>query len=115
MDWKLIDIFLVIIGALLSLAVNDLFSKLRKNASDIANILTLIMEEKEKAAALVKIEHDRLLEQITLFRLKVAEEYITTTTLEKIFAPLRIQLNELERLLHTKLDRRDFDKHFEEK
>lgn len=74
----------------------------------------LVMSEKEKLAALVKTEHDRLREEFTLFRIKVAEDYATTSMVEKVLRPVLEKLSHIESMLPSKLDRREFDAHREE-
>lgn len=124
-----------IIALLLSVVCSLVFGSLayllaqrdRQRAADIEKLEDLIKEtarlvltEKDKTAALVlaerdklaqsvKIEHDRLEEKLTSFRLKVAEEYTTTVLLEKITKPLLEKLIEIEHLLHTKVNRSEFE------
>lgn len=125
------------IAVLISVGCTVLFSTLayllsqrdKQREKDISNLETLIKEtatlvlaekdktaalvisEKDKVAAAVKAEYDKLDEKFTLFRIKVAEEYTTTTLLEKITKPLLEKLTEIEQMLHTKMDRRDFEEY----
>ncbi len=69
----------------------------------------LVLSERDKLAVAVKVEHDRLEEKVNAFRIKVAEEYTTTSLLEKITAPLLDKLLAIEHLLYTKVDRHEFE------
>ena len=71
----------------------------------------LVLNEKDKLANAVKQDYDKLDEKFTQFRIKIAEEYTTTALLKEITRPLLEKLNEIEKLLHTKVDRQEFDEH----
>lgn len=86
----------------------------------------LVLDEKDKTAALVLSERDKLAlqfkvdqkeleEKLVSFRIKVAEEYATSTLVEKIMmqviTPVTKKLDEIEDLLSTKLDRREFERY----
>jgi hypothetical protein len=119
---RLIDYLFSIIGALLGVGWIVLFYALRQNSAGVketaALVLTeskaaaaLVLLEKEKLATLVKTEHDKLVEQFTAFRIRVAEDYATINMIEKIVEPVIKKLNEIEVMLNTKLDRREFERH----
>lgn len=106
--------------------IEDLAGNIKKTAEAVSNerekAAALVMSEKEKLANLVKIEHDRLAlvvksehdklrEDFVLFRIKMAEEYTTTSLLEKVLKPIIEKLDRIESLLPHKLDRREFDAH----
>lgn len=71
----------------------------------------LVLTERDRLAAQVKLEHDVLDEKLVAFRIKVAEEYTTTVLIEKLLKPITQQLNDIERLLHTKVDRKELEFH----
>lgn len=73
----------------------------------------LVMSEKDKLAVIVKADHDKLEKEFYDFRMKVAEQYATTTLLEKVLQPILAHLGKIEDLLSTKLDRREFNEHRE--
>lgn len=130
---SLIDWLLFTISGLLSIGWGVLFYILRSQAAAVKEtaalvlsenritaslvlaekekLAALVMTEKEKLAAAVKIEHDILEEKFIAFRIKVAEEYATTKLLEQITKPLLLKLDDIEKLLNSKLDRREFEQH----
>lgn len=132
---RIIDILFSVIVALLGAGWMALFHVLRKNSEGVASTAALVMSEKEKTAALVmsekeklaalvmaekeklaaqvKAEHDKLEDKFIDFRIKVAQDYATTTLLEKVQKPMLEKLTDIEKLLHTKLDRREFELHKE--
>lgn len=125
---RLIDVLFGVVGGLLAAFGMVLYGMLKGNADDVkataqdvnderARTAALVLNEKEKLAALVKAEHDRIDEKFTQFRIKVAEDYATTSLVEKIMAqvtlPISKKLDEIEGLLNMKLDRREFDQHRE--
>ena len=65
----------------------------------------LVLAEKDKLAITVKAEHNHLEEKFNNFRINVAENYTTTNLLKEITKPLLDKLDEIERLLHTKIGR----------
>jgi hypothetical protein len=75
----------------------------------------LVLSEREKLEARFKTDYTKLDEKFTEFRIKIAGEYATTNLVEKIMAqvtlPLTKKLDEIEDLLSTKLDRREFENH----
>jgi hypothetical protein len=77
----------------------------------------LVLSEREKLEARFKTDYTKLEERFTEFRIKIAGEYATTNLVEKIMAqvitPLTKKLDEIEDLLSTKLDRREFERHEE--
>ncbi len=83
-------------------------SESRLNAS-------LVLSEREKVEARFKTEYDLLKGEFTEFRIMIAREYATTTLVEKIMAqvttPITNKLDEIEELLSTKVDRREFERH----
>lgn len=108
--------------------IEDLSGSIKKTAEAVTyereKAAALVMSEKEKLAALVKTEHDRLAmmvkqeqdklrEDFVSFRIRTAEEYTTTTLLEKVLKPIIEKLDRIESLLPHKLDRREFDMHKE--
>lgn len=108
---RLIDLLFVIIGGLLSMGWVASYATIKQLRNDITKTAELVLSEKEKAAALVKIEHDRLQEEITNFRIEVAKEYATAMLVEKVLNPIITQLKDIQNLLHHKLDRREFEQH----
>lgn len=75
----------------------------------------LVLDERDKLAAQLRAEHNNLAERFTDFRIIIAKEYATTELTEKIMSnitdPLVKKLDEIERLLSTKIDRREFERH----
>ena len=75
----------------------------------------LILSERDKLAEQFKVDYEKAQERLTELRIEVAKEYATTTLVEKILhqitAPLIKKLDEIEGLLNTKLDRREFERH----
>lgn len=121
---RLIDYLLSTIAGLLGVGWIILFYALRQNSAGVKETAALVMAEKEKSAALVmsekeklaalvKTEHDKLEDKFTEFRIRVAEDYATVSLVEKVLRPILNQLEKIEALLETKLDRREFDAHKE--
>lgn len=110
---RLVDILFATIGGLLGIGWIALYGTIRQQQTDITKTADLVLIEKDKTAALVKIEHDRLQTEITNFRIEVAKEYATTNLLEKLLNPIITQLKDIQNLLHSKIDRREFEQHIE--
>ena len=119
---RLIDYLLSTIAGLLGIGWIALFYALRVNSEGVketaASVMAekeksaaLVMSEKEKLAALVKTEHDKLDEKFTEFRIRVAEDYVTVSLMEKVLKPIQEHLGKIESLLETKIDRRELDMH----
>ena len=74
----------------------------------------LILSERDKLAEQFKTEYKSLEKEFVEFRIKIAGEYATTTLVEKILMqitqPLVKKLDEIEVLLSTKLDRREYER-----
>ena len=74
----------------------------------------LVLSERDKLADQFKAEYKSLEKEFTEFRIKIAGEYATTILVEKILtqitAPLTKKLDEIEDLLSTKIDRREFER-----
>jgi hypothetical protein len=83
-------------------------SEARLNAS-------LVLSEREKQEARFKLEYDELEEKFTEFRIMIAKEYATTTLVKEILlqftVPIAKKLDEIEKLLDNKVNRREFDEH----
>jgi len=79
----------------------------------------LVLSERDKLAKEFKEEYKELDEKLTAHRIMIAEKYATTTLVEKIIAtvatPMMKKMDEIENLLNTKVDRREFDQHRQEK
>lgn len=88
-------------------------------------LAALVLSERDKLAALVKAEHDRLAdklrneqekikEEFHRFEINLAREYARTELVEKMLLPIMEGLKHIEKLMQSKLDRREFDQHKEE-
>jgi len=84
-------------------------------AADKEKTAALLLKERDVLALQFRKEYKELDEKFVEFRVMVARDYATTTLVEKILsqitAPLSKKLDEIENLLNTKLDKREFEQH----